>query len=85
MWLHTSMLQADRLQRVLELDPNAISLVLEGPEDRLTYRSGIIRLETSGRNEVFLNILSLEVESPIDVRRYFRIAPGVFTGFGKRA
>lgn len=68
---------------MLELDPNAIYRVLEESEDRVTYRGGILLLTSTGGVNVFQNIISLEVESPIDVRRYFRIAPGEFTGFGK--
>lgn len=69
---------------MLEQDQNAIYRVLEDSEDRVTYRGGILILTSTNGVEVFQNIISLEVETPIDVRRYFRIAPGEFTGFGKR-
>lgn len=71
------------MERVLERDPNAIYLVLQDSEDILTYRGGILILSSSGVR-VFPSIISLEVESPLDVRRYFRIAAGEFSGFGKR-
>ena len=58
--------------------------ILPGPEDRLFYNDGIIELGIALNGlEFFPNITSLEVENPIDVRRYFRIAPGEFNGLGK--
>ena len=77
-------LQAERIQRVLDRDPGAVYRVLEGPGDRLSFIDGILELNTSQNGlEVFQGIISLEVENPLDVRRYFRIAPGKFIGFGK--
>ena len=69
---------------MLDGDPNAVYRTLEGPGDRLSYVDGIINLNTTQNGfEVFSGIISLEVENPFDVRRYFRIAPGEFIGFGE--
>ena len=77
-------MQAERLQRVLDEDPAAVYRLLEGPEDKLTYKNNILELAISESDiERFQGITSLLVENPFDVRRYFRIAPGNFTGFGK--
>ena len=71
---------------MLDRYPNASYRVLEGPGDRLTYNNSIIDLVISQRGtEEFRDIISLEVESPLDVRKYFRIAPGAFNGLGKYA
>ena len=77
-------MQAERLQRVLDEDPAAVYRLLEGPEDKLSYNNNILELAISESDiERFQGITSLLVENPFDVRRYFRIAPGNFTGFGK--
>ena len=77
-------MQAERLQRVLDKDPAAVYRLLEGPEDKLTYNNNILELAISQSGiERFQGITSLLVENPFDVRRYFRIAPGNFAGFGK--
>ena len=77
-------MQAERLQRVLDEDTAAVYRLLEGPEDKLTYNNNILELAISESNiERFQGITSLLVENPFDVRRYFRIAPRNFTGFGK--
>ena len=77
-------MQAERLQRVLDEDPVAVYRLLDGPEDQLTYNNNILELAISESDiERFQGITSLLVENPFDVHRYFRIAPGNFTGFGK--
>ena len=69
---------------MLDRDPNAVYRVLEGPEDTLSYVDGVIDLAIAQNAlEFFPDIISLEVENPLDVRRYFRIAPGEFNGLGK--
>lgn len=69
---------------MLDRDPNAVYRVLEGPGDTLIYSDGVIHLAIAQNAlEYFPDIISLEVENPLDVRRYFRIAPGEFNGLGK--
>ena len=68
---------------VLDRDPNAVYRILEVP-DTLTYNDSVIVLNTSANGlEVFRNINSLLVESPFELRQYFRIAPGLFSGYGR--
>ena len=69
---------------MLDRYPDAVFRVLEGPGDTLFYVDGLIHLGIA-RNalEFFPDIISLEVETPLDVRKYFRIAPGEFNGLGK--
>jgi hypothetical protein len=69
---------------VLDRDPNAVFRVLEGPGDRLFYVDGLIDLGIARNGlEFFPDIISLEVETPLDVRKYFRIAPGEFNGLAQ--
>ena len=68
----------------MDRDPNAIYIVLE-ESDFLTYTDGNLRVESpqSGAQE-YTDIISLEVENPLGIRRYFRIAPGEFNGLGRQ-
>ena len=69
---------------MLDRDPNADYRILESPDDQVTYTGNIIRLNTLVIGlEVFSNINSLVVESPFDLRQYFRIAPRSIAGFGE--
>ena len=68
---------------VLDRDPFAVYRVLEVP-DTLSYNDSVIILITSANGlEIFENITSLLVESPFELRQYFRIAPGLFSGYGR--
>ena len=48
------------------------------------FNNSVISLtRATGGVEHFPGIQSIVVESPFDLRRYGRIAPGMFIGFGK--
>lgn len=69
---------------MLDRDPNADYRILESPDDQVAYTDNVIRLNTSASGiEFFSNIISLVVESPFDLRQYFRIAPRSIAGFGE--
>ena len=77
-------MQAPRIQEALTRDSSAIYLILEGPDDVLTYNNSVISLtRAAGGVEQFPGIQSIVVESPFDLRRYGRIAPGMFIGLGE--
>ena len=61
-------------------------LIIEEPEDTVTYNNNFLTIQRAQDGPmVFSNISSLEVDSPLGLRRYYRIAPGVFSGLGKSA
>ena len=61
-----------------------IYIVLEEPEDAVSYRDNILSVGIGQAGlRSFPDIESLEVESPLGVRLYFRIAPGAFNGLGR--
>ena len=68
---------------MLDRDPNATFRELVGTEDFVEYNDNILSVTIAGNISVFRNILSFEVENLMDIRRYFRIAPGIYNGFGK--
>ena len=67
------------------MDPNAKIIELAENEDFVQYFNRTLNVTiASGQNTtLFTDITSLEVENLMDVRRYRRIAPGLFNGFGK--
>ena len=68
---------------MLDRNPNATFRELAETEDFVEYNDNILNVNITGIISVFRNILSFEVENLMDVRRYFRIAPGIYNGFGK--
>ena len=65
------------------MDPNAKIIELAETEDVVQYFNRTLNV-TIGRNTTYYeDIASLEVENLMDVRRYLRIAPGMFNGSGK--
>ncbi|CAI8040667.1 hypothetical protein GBAR_LOCUS22633, partial [Geodia barretti] len=73
---------APRIQRVLDRDNTSLYIVLTDSEDRVTYNNNTLTVQLANQTEnTIYSISVLEVESPLDLRRYFRIAPGVFSGF----
>ena len=76
-------MQAPRIQVVLDRDNMSLYIVIREPEDIVTYNNNTLTIQTT-QNEprIIYDISSLEVENPLGLRRYFRIAPGVFSGFG---
>ena len=68
------------------MDPNAKFIQLAETEDFVEYFNRTLSVTIArGRNtmSLFTDIESLEVENLMDIRRYFRIAPGIFNGSGK--
>ena len=62
---------------------NLYSYIAE-TEDFVEYFNRTLSVTIArGRNTLFTDIESLEVENLMDIRRYFRIAPGIFNGSGK--
>lgn len=67
---------------MLDRDPNATFIELEELDDFVRYNDSILSVTTSQYEESFRSIMSLEVENFLNTKRYFRIAPGIYSGFG---
>ena len=67
---------------MLDRDPNATFIELEELDDFVRYNDSILSVTTSQYEESFRSIMSLEVENFLSTKRYFRIAPGIYSGFG---